>query len=369
MEGVPGVGYSYALMFGHEAVVVFIVVSGFSLMLAPLRSSDKSAGGTGRFLKRRAWRILPPYYAALLMWPLFLIVIRGLKYLVKGESDFADVLDMLGGGNLLSHLFLVHNLNPQWNMAINPPLWSIATEFQIYILFILLLLPIWKHLGAAFAVVIAFALGLAPLFLLPQQFNLSWSSPHLVGIFSLGMAAAVISWSTDARPRTLRDKLPWGPLALACGAVFIFLAFFVPTLRIRQQWLTDLLVGMMTAAGIVFCVTRPSIASQRQGLGKFVLGFLDSRPVNLLGRISYSLYLIQIPALLMMSVTLSLVGAPEALVDTELFGLFVQVPLVIAAAYLFYLAVEQWFLPGRFNFRFVRRAESVPPPVPGISEG
>ena len=52
------------LIYGHFAVVVFIVLSGFSLAIAPARSQWKlrSIGG---FARRRAWRILPPYWAAL----------------------------------------------------------------------------------------------------------------------------------------------------------------------------------------------------------------------------------------------------------------------------------------------------------------
>jgi peptidoglycan/LPS O-acetylase OafA/YrhL len=51
-------------VYGRFAVVVFIVLSGFSLAVAPARSGWQ-VGGVGRFARRRARRILPPYYAAL----------------------------------------------------------------------------------------------------------------------------------------------------------------------------------------------------------------------------------------------------------------------------------------------------------------
>src|SRR5437660_75394 len=56
------------LQFGHYAVGVFIVLSGYCLMLPVARSADgRLRGGVGSYLRRRAWRILPPYYAALVL--------------------------------------------------------------------------------------------------------------------------------------------------------------------------------------------------------------------------------------------------------------------------------------------------------------
>src|SRR5258708_40112679 len=53
------------LQFCHVSVGVFIVLSGFCLMLPVARSSDRQLpGGLGQYFVRRARRILPPYYAA-----------------------------------------------------------------------------------------------------------------------------------------------------------------------------------------------------------------------------------------------------------------------------------------------------------------
>ena len=51
-------------IYGRFAVVVFIVLSGFSLALSPARHGWR-LDGVARFARRRAWRILPPYWAAL----------------------------------------------------------------------------------------------------------------------------------------------------------------------------------------------------------------------------------------------------------------------------------------------------------------
>src|SRR5947208_8689538 len=49
------------LIYGRFAVVVFIVVSGFSLALAPARHGWR-LDGIASFARRRAWRILPAYW-------------------------------------------------------------------------------------------------------------------------------------------------------------------------------------------------------------------------------------------------------------------------------------------------------------------
>jgi len=51
-------------IYGRFAVVVFIVLSGFSLALSPARHGWR-LDGVSRFALRRARRILPPYWAAL----------------------------------------------------------------------------------------------------------------------------------------------------------------------------------------------------------------------------------------------------------------------------------------------------------------
>src|SRR5260221_14573530 len=51
---------------GHFGVVVFIVLSGFSLMLPIARAgSTELVDGFRRYLRRPARRIMPPYYVAL----------------------------------------------------------------------------------------------------------------------------------------------------------------------------------------------------------------------------------------------------------------------------------------------------------------
>ena len=49
------------LLYGHMAVAIFIVVSGFSLALAPMRNDGALAGGVRRFLRRNKRVCTPPH--------------------------------------------------------------------------------------------------------------------------------------------------------------------------------------------------------------------------------------------------------------------------------------------------------------------
>ena len=279
------------------AVDIFIVLSGFLLMLPVAHSVQRQLeGGLAGFWSRRAWRILPAYFAALLASILYV----DWAYLQAHPGvalRAGDLVRLAGPGAVLSHLLLLHNLRPNWAQAIDGPMWSVAMEWQIYFLFALLLLPVWRKWGIGAALVTAFALGLAPHVLLPQSRNLDWTCPWFLGLFSLGMAGAVVSvagWSEGAdRPA----RVPWGRVALL---LFGALVLARPYIHSQDNFLTkdwgqigaDVLMGAATACFLIYGarVTLSGAAS-----GPLVLRLLDSRFPMALGRMSYSLYLIHYP--------------------------------------------------------------------------
>src|SRR6266446_573435 len=61
---------------GNLAVDVFIVLSGFCLMLPVVSLGYEVSGGAVHFFRRRARRILPPYFAAmgLSLLPIWLLI-------------------------------------------------------------------------------------------------------------------------------------------------------------------------------------------------------------------------------------------------------------------------------------------------------
>src|SRR5678815_519667 len=137
-------------------------------MLPVAREADgRLRGGFLGYIGRRAFRILPPYFAAL---GLSLLLIGYVPVLGQGgtRTIWDDSLPGLEIGAIVSHLLLVHNWFVAWSYQINGPLWSVASEWQIYFFFPLLLLPLRRRFGNGAMLGAAALLGYAPLLVAPQ---------------------------------------------------------------------------------------------------------------------------------------------------------------------------------------------------------
>ncbi|WP_433306394.1 acyltransferase family protein [Actinoplanes sp. CA-030573] len=304
-----GPGWLGWLMYGHLAVAVFITLSGFSLGIGPARR-DWRLGGRTRFAYRRAWRILPPYWAALV----FSLLIAWFVVLQPGESAPT-------GKSVFAYGLLLQDIigSPSPNGAF----WSIAVEAQLYVVFPLMLLLL-RRAGAVVMVsvvtVVVAAVGvLAPHVAAVQL--LMRLTPQFALLFAVGLAAAGILRASD-RVR----RLPWQWFAFAAA---------VPAL----VWLV--LSGTVGFAGHLFWVDlacAPAIAlllaAVATGRPRPLRRLLDTRPVRRLGTFSYSLYLIHAPLVL-------IVG--EKLVYPHVAPGLPRFLLVLAIVVPLSLVVARWF--------------------------
>ncbi|HZP84263.1 MAG TPA: acyltransferase [Chthonomonadaceae bacterium] len=327
------------MRYGHYAVCVFIVLSGYCLMLPVARSADgQLRGGFWPYIKRRARRILPPYYAALAISLLLVVLVESVK---GGDRSSETWATNFSPGVLLSHLFVVHNLWFDWHMAIDPPMWSVATEWQIYFLFPLLLLPVWRKGGVIALFAVSFVLSYAPRLLLPADSNLDWACPWFIGLFAMGMAGAVVGFSQQPAMRAWRERIPWGLWAFALfGAICGILA--CGSEGMHDLWIMDVLVGMFSACLILYCAL--AAGSRSEARRPWMLRLLETRGAVLLGTFSYSLYLIHFPALYKFFAVLGSLRLPPLM--ELVFRIGVGVPLALSVSYLFHLAFERRFMPG-----------------------
>lgn len=317
--------------FGHEAVAVFIVLSGYCLMLPLVRERpERLTPAFGTFVRRRALRILPPYFVALFGSLLLIAVVAPLRVGNTG-TIWDDSLPALELGPILSHALLVHNWTPAWTNQINGPLWSVATEWQIYFCFPLLLLPAWRRFGMPGALAAAVVVGYAPLLLVPRSAAsaVTW---YLV-LFTFGMSAAAVGFASEER-RPLNAAWPWSAIAGASWVLCGVFALGAATIWFRFKPLTDVLVGFATAATLVYLTGRA--ATETRGVP---LRLLESRPLVAIGHFSYSLYLTHLPVVALLALVLAPLGLSPLVSAGALLGVSTLASLVVA--YVFHLAIER----------------------------
>jgi peptidoglycan/LPS O-acetylase OafA/YrhL len=309
---------------GHFAVVVFIVLSGFSLMLPISRS------GTGRlttslaeFARRRVRRILPAYYAALVLGVSLVLAHQALGSMLHLQRTVTGVLEP---GTIISHLLLVHNLKLAWVYKINAPLWSIATEWQIYFVFVLLLLPLFRRAGGLVGIALAWLLGSLPQMLLPDTASFWWACPWFLGSFALGMHASNIAFAPGFAESFWRKRAPWGWLTLASIAALAAVWRFDYQLKFIVR---DALVSLSTLCLILHCVQRVSQSAQPS----LLLRAFEARWVVWLGGFSYSLYAIQHPILTLVKLVFN--RLPLGRDANYLLQLALVTPAVLAVSWLF----------------------------------
>lgn len=342
------------LLYGHMAVAVFIVVSGFSLALAPMRNGGRMSGPARRFFRRRAWRILPPYWAALVLS----IIIAAL------------FLQPDAGTGAFGKAFAIHGLLLQdivGSEAPNGALWSIAVEWQIYFVFPLLLLAgRWIGFPVAVlltAVVVLAAHGIASS---GRPFTaINHLTPQFLLLFALGVLAVRLGRSS----RALDRRRPLGAVALSSFAIFATFA-----LAKGSEWMVAYVFWMDLVFGVgVACLLTLLYA----GGGVRVRRVFASRAALWLGVFSYSIYLVHDPLVGILS---KYVFGPLALSPLATFGLTVALgmPVILALSYGFHLLFEAPFLHRRGwsalrsmpLARLLQRsgrateAETLPPPFP-----
>ena len=138
--------------YGSLGVDLFFLLSGFCIHNAYVGS--KSGFDPKQYLLRRWWRIYPPYFFALAL----AVFLNLLTNYYKWQHGGSITWNNFGPLQILSHVFLVHNLSSLTVSTISGPFWTIALEAQFYLLY-LLARPLfygWKGWLGVFAVAASF---------------------------------------------------------------------------------------------------------------------------------------------------------------------------------------------------------------------
>ncbi len=327
---------------GYYAVDVFIVLSGFLLMSPVIRSGGRLSGGRRGFLKRRALRIFPAYLAAYAAFLLFWLAVSALMQR-QGEQMNPWIQTQMATAytwqSLTAHAFLLHNLAPEWICNGSNIFWTVAVEWQIYFLFILVLLPVWRRFGTVAATAVGIGLGLLPVVFESSIFYpVSW----LIGLFALGAAGSVVAFSPEPVFAALRSKAPWGWMAAAFFGVSVALVWKFPWYY-GSATSTDKAI-LETLAGTTSVCLILRIMKNYGGAGgdhaRCLFGrCLELRPLLGLSAFSYSLYLMHDMVVSALNMTVWRLGL-SPLTNLAVYFLC-GVPAALALAYGFYLIFER----------------------------
>lgn len=288
-----------AVAKGYLGVETFFVLSGFILSHVYLEAAGSGRFSYGGFLWARIARVYPLHLVTL-----FGMIGLGVAATAAGLAIDGSLTDWRA---LPAHLTMTHAWGLAPSSAFNHPSWSISAEWFAYLSFPAFAFAAWRLRDrplAATGLVVVLALGLYAVFELIAGFSLTeatfrWGALRIVPCFALGCALYLIHRI---------GSVPHGGLIALAGAVGVIAAASL-------QWWDPVAVLF---AGVTI-LGLGSVANARAG-------FMGSRLGVYLGEISYSIYMVCAPVLLVMTN----VAAMATGADDKRFHAFVWLALVAA---------------------------------------
>ena len=315
--------------YGQAAVGLFIVLSGFSLMIPVTRSGSVLRGGAWKFFGRRAKRILPPYYCALGLSLLLIHFFIGQK-----SGSLWDFCIPVTGVDVWAHLFMAQDIFSHFK--VNGAFWSISVEWRIYFAFpiLVVLFTKWGGSRVAFGV-----LAMVLLTILGFQHSLTSliyeTRPVFFALFTMGMLACEIGLGHQRRLCELRDRVPWLALWLPFWLLYMALNLtWRANVSLPHLFILDTVNGILSAI-LLIALSKPGPSRLRN--------LLSWRPLVFVGTFAYSIYLIHMP-IAQIIWQYGFRPLHKGFLPTYFLMIVVGLPLILGASYLFFLAFERPFL-------------------------
>jgi peptidoglycan/LPS O-acetylase OafA/YrhL len=309
---------------GYLGVDFFFVLSGFIITHVYLASvASAKLRAVQIFLWHRFIRLYPVHVTVLacLAVVVSLASAAGFGFNNPQEWQWRDLIWQL---TLLQAWGVT--TTPRWNV----PSWSISAEWFAYLLFPLVAPALMWVRDRAIALVVAVAAlaATALLFTLADWSLNTWvGAPALTRVFGEFLCGAALCRAIDQTPEHAR---PSGDF-LAAGA---FLAFLFGA----SAGVADFALVALLALTIFGAATSKRFAAR-------VLG---SRPFVWLGEISYSVYMVHFPVLIIIRRVWEQLGFAQWPASGKMSAFIVTVALVLALAAMVFYVVER---PARTRLR------------------
>lgn len=273
--------------YGHIGVNLFLLLSGFCLYWPFVKQGARKEPTLAEFARKRCRRILPPYYVALVLF--------GLLPLLFGLWQHQQVSVSHQVTDIVLHALMLHNMDPAYVSGIDGSLWTLALEFQLYILFPVLVeayrrFPARGVLLVVFLFCTLFRFWSAKLLAVHGNYNphdpigycLAYSVMGRCFEFALGMFLARCLADLYAKGQT---GLRWTDGLFVGVVTLISLAEFKRNHGAHFLTLTDAMLGLCFAVLFV-AAGKPNSLAHR---------LLSGRAIVAIGIFSYSIYLVHLP--------------------------------------------------------------------------
>jgi peptidoglycan/LPS O-acetylase OafA/YrhL len=324
--------------FGYIGVFLFFVISGFCIHLQWARtqaSGVKPAVQFGSFWKRRIRRLYPPY---LIAFALYLLLTAWSIGIDVSHFFIYDVL---------MHLLMLHNLDPQTCYSVNGVFWTLAIEEQLYLAYFLLLF-LRRRWGWTTTLVVCLVARLGWMIfshMFWRQTGVGIPVPEAAAshwfTWALGAIGVEAMFGLIQLPKWLKNLWLAGILVLAASA----LSYFLPgipkdTLVHNISWF---LLHPMWGLGF-FMLVNHAVIAEREWIKKLTFPWVVGAFATL-GVFSYSIYLTH--ELVIMQSWQFVEGWLPPLANT----FFVVVPATIVFAWIFFWFCERPFMRKRAEVR------------------
>ncbi|MFC4100406.1 acyltransferase family protein [Paenibacillus xanthanilyticus] len=312
---------------GHEAVILFFLLSGFVLSLPFFKQTNT---GYGQYLIRRICRIYIPFAIALL-FAVVMYFISSPSVITHMSSWFNGQWDMpIDVKDVLAALGFIGVFDTD---KINPPIWSLVHEMRISIIFpfLMFVLVRWRTL---FSVALACALsvlGIAATSVLnPSSLVNMYITIHYAAIFMVG---ALLAKHMSEISRFIRGKSRIVKvIMLLIGFLLYNFKTVLPNWSLIHNYLFN--EWAITIGGSIYI----SIAFGSITLERVLL----LSPIQFLGKISYSLYLYH------MVVLLSLTHLLHGWMNIEIILVISFVVSLIVSTVMYYLVEKPSMNFGKY---------------------
>jgi peptidoglycan/LPS O-acetylase OafA/YrhL len=312
---------SWLFDYGRMAVQVFLVVGGFLAASALAPQGRATFSQPGRLIFRRYLRLARPYLVALAVTVLVAALVR--PWFHQPSVPAAPTL-----WQLVAHLLLLQDVLGL--EALSAGIWYVAIDLQLFALSVLIfsaarqLRRRWPSAPAplgTLALAAVLLLAVSSLFFFNGLEELDMTGLYFFGYYALGMLAFWGSTATAATTANTGSRRRWLlAIAVLGGAALAF------------DFRGRLVVALVTAFMLV--------ALQQRVWSSWEMTWLPRRQLALLGKMSYSIFLIHFSVCLLVNALVSHFWPTQLLANA--LGLLAAFALSLLAGAALYRSVERW---------------------------